>query len=367
VRIAQVVGTNGKGTTAVTLAAALEEAGSPSGAYLSPHVLSYTERVMLRGAFVSEEQFAAAMGEVIEIADANEVPASQFELLTAGALKLFADEALSWAVLEAGLGARYDATSAAAPEAVVLTNVGLDHTEYLGDTVEEISREKLASLSAGSVLILGTGDPRVVATARERCEEVGASLVEADTVEVPADLPPYAASDARLGLQAAEVLLGRALTGEQRTRAAQGIAGALPGRFEVHEVSGAPVVVDGAHNASGVEAALEAVRSAYGERPLVVVFGVLRDKDVGSMLTGLQKEAHALVLTLPEGERAADPAQLMREYAPRDHEGRRARVEPDIVKAVETAVDEVREENGVVLVTGSLSTAAPVLRWLREG
>ena len=369
VRIAQIVGTNGKGTTAVTLAAALEEAGSPSGAYLSPHVLSYTERVMLRGAFVSEEQFAAGMGEAIEVADTNDVPASQFELLTAGALTLFAGEGLNWAVLEAGLGARYDATSAAAPEAVVLTNVGLDHTEYLGETVEEISREKLASLSAGSILIVGSGDPRVVATARERCEEVGARLVEAatETEEVPADLPPYVARDARLGLRAAELLLDRALTGEERTRVARGIAGALPGRFEVHEVGGVPVVVDGGHNASGVEAALEAVRSAYGERPLVVVFGVLRDKDVGSMLTGLRKEAHALVLTLPEGERAADPAQLMREYGPRDREGRGARVEPDIVKAVEAAADETREEGGVVLVTGSLSTAAPVLRWLREG
>jgi dihydrofolate synthase/folylpolyglutamate synthase len=369
VRIAQIVGTNGKGTTAVTLAAALEEAGSPSGAYLSPHVLSYTERVMLRGAFVSEEQFAAAMGEAIEVADTNDVPASQFELLTAGALTLFAGEGLNWAVLEAGLGARYDATSAAAPEAVVLTNVGLDHTEYLGETVEEISREKLASLSAGSILIVGSGDPRVVATARERCEEVGARLVEAatETEEVPADLPPYVARDARLGLRAAELLLNRALTGEERTRVARGITGALPGRFEVHEVGGVPVVVDGGHNASGVEAALEAVRSAYGERPLVVVFGVLRDKDVGSMLTGLRKEAHALVLTLPEGERAADPAQLIREYGPRDREGRGARVEPDIVKAVEAAADETREEGGVVLVTGSLSTAAPVLRWLREG
>jgi dihydrofolate synthase/folylpolyglutamate synthase len=370
VRIAQVVGTNGKGTTAVALAAALEEAGSPSGAYLSPHVLSYTERVMLRGEFVSEEQFAATMGEVIDVADANDVPASQFELLTAGALKLFADEGLSWAVLEAGLGARYDATSAAVPEAVVLTNVGLDHTEYLGETVEEISHEKLASLSEGAVLILGSGDPRVIATARERCEDAGARLVEAATemreIYLPADLPPYAARDARLGLRAAEILLGRALTAEERARAARGIAGALPGRFEVHEVSCVPVVVDGGHNPSGLEATLEAVRSAYGERPLGVVFGVLRDKDVGSMLTRLRKEALVLVLTRPEGERAADPAQVMREHGPRDREGRGARVEPDIVKAVEAAVEETREKGGVVLVTGSLSTAAPALRWLRE-
>jgi dihydrofolate synthase / folylpolyglutamate synthase len=369
-RVAQVVGTNGKGTTAVSLAAALEAAGRPAGAYLSPHVLSYTERVMLRGEFVSEERFAAAMGEVIGVADANEVSASQFELLTSGALKLFADEGFSWAVLEAGLGARYDATSAAAPEAVLLTNVGLDHTEYLGETVEEISHEKLASLSAKAVLILGTDDPRVVAVARARCEEAGARLVErapqTDEPPLPADLPPYAARDTRLGLRAAEALLGQVLADEERVRAARSVSGALPGRFEVHEVRGVPVVVDGGHNPSGIKAALEAVRSAYGERPLGVVFGVLRDKDVGSMLTELRKEAHVLVLTRPEDERAADPVHLMREHGPRDRERRRARVTTDVGDALDKAVDETKKIGGVVLITGSLYTGAPVLRRLRE-
>src|ERR687893_650130 len=109
--IVQVVGTNGKGTTALTLAAALQEMGYPSGAFLSPHVLSYTERVVLHGSQVSEVEFAAAMGETIELADSNGIPASQFELLTAGALGMFAVSGLSWAVLEAGLGARHDATS----------------------------------------------------------------------------------------------------------------------------------------------------------------------------------------------------------------------------------------------------------------
>jgi dihydrofolate synthase / folylpolyglutamate synthase len=367
-RIAQVVGTNGKGTTAVALAVALGAAGAPAGVYLSPHLFSYTERVMIRNEFVSEEQFAAAMGEAMDAADANDVPASQFELLTAGTLKIFADEGISWAVLEAGMGARYDATTAAGPEAVVLTNVGLDHTEYLGETVEEISHEKLASLAAGAVLILGTDDPRVVALARRRCEEVGARLVEAATGEqsIPADLAPYAAHDAQLGLRSAEVLLGRALTREEREEVARAIVGALPGRFEVHEVRGVPVVVDGAHNPSGVRAALDGVRSAYGERPLGVVFGVLRDKDVGSMLTELRKEAHVLVLARPEDERAADPAHLMREHGPRDREGRRARVATDVVNALEAAVEETRRVGGVVLVIGSLYTGAPILRWLRE-
>ena len=365
-RVAQVVGTNGKGTTTVALAAALEVAGVSTGAYLSPHLLSYTERVMLRGEFLSEERFAATMGGVLSLADANGVPASQFELLTAGALAIFAEEGLSWAVLEAGLGARYDATSAASPEAVVLTNVDLDHMEYLGETVEEISHEKLASLSSGAVLIIGTDAPRVLAAARLRCTEVGARLVEAATGEIRGDLPPYVARDVWLGLRAAEVVLDRVFSGEERVRVARSIAGVLPGRFEVLHVRGVPVVVDGGHNPSGIRAALEAVRSVYGERPLGVVFGVLRDKDVGSMLSELRKEACVLVLTRPEGERAAEPAHLMREHGPRDSEGRRARVAVDARDALETAVEEIREKGGVVLVTGSLYTGVPVLRRLRE-
>jgi dihydrofolate synthase/folylpolyglutamate synthase len=111
--VVQVVGTNGKGTTAVALAAAFEAMGRPAGAFLSPHVLSYTERVLLGGGRVSEADFATAMGQTIEIADRNGIPVSQFEILTAGALAMFAEAGLSLAVLEAGLGARYDATSVA--------------------------------------------------------------------------------------------------------------------------------------------------------------------------------------------------------------------------------------------------------------
>jgi dihydrofolate synthase/folylpolyglutamate synthase len=141
---------------------------------------------------------------------------------------------------------------------------------------------------------------------------------------------------------------------------------ALPGRFEVHEVEGVPVVVDGGHNAAGIAAALAAVGSLYGGRPLAVVFGVLHDKDAGSMLTALRGEAQAIVLTRPEGERAADPAIVARDHEPLDLAGRRALVVEDAVEALNVAVGRVAAAGGVVLVTGSLSTAAPVLRWLRE-
>lgn len=367
-RTAQVVGTNGKGTTAVTLAGALEASGYPAGAYLSPHLISYTERVRLGGLEATEDEFAAGMGEAIRTADEHEIPASQFELLTAGALLMFAEAGLSWAVLEAGLGARYDATSAAEAEAVVLTNVGLDHMEYLGDTVEEIATEKLASLREGATLVLGSVEPVITELARQRCESVGARLVEAaeaslEIKEAP-QLAPYARRNVTLGLRAAEVLLGHEMMPEIRQRA---IARAtLPGRFEILEHLGAPVVVDGGHNPSGLAAALDGVRSVFGERPVAVVFGALRDKDIPSMLLALRGEANALTLTRPENARAAEPERVEREFGPRDARGRRAVLESEVGEAIDRSASEMSRAGGVVLVAGSLYTAAEALRHLRS-
>lgn len=365
----QVVGTNGKGTTAVSLMHALEATGRSSGVYLSPHVLSYTERVMLRGRSISEKEFAAAMGKAIEVADANGIPATQFELLTAGSLLAFRDAGLKWAVLEAGLGARHDGTSAAEPSAVVLTNVSLDHTEYLGGTVEEIAEEKLASLRPGTTLVLGTEDHRVLVAARRAGERVGASVVEheeAGGVDAVGDVS-YLARNERLGVRAAEVLIGRPLRPDERGSAlAAARSTRLPARFEVHEVHGVPVVVDGGHNPEGLEAALEAVRARYGDRRLGVVFGALKGKDIASMLNSLEREADVLVLACPanyEG-RALDPKRVEEEYGPRDSGGGRALVIDDTGEALRFAVKEMEKVDGVVLVTGSLYTGAGALGWL---
>jgi dihydrofolate synthase / folylpolyglutamate synthase len=366
-RVVQVVGTNGKGTTAVALAAALEWAGPSTGTYLSPHLLAYTERVRVGNRFVSEGEFAEGMDEAISVADARGIPASQFELLTAGAVKLFAGRGLDWAVLEAGLGARHDATTAAKPEAVVLTNVGMDHTEYLGETVEEISAEKLGGLADNGLLILGTDDPRVVAVARETSARRGARLVGGVAVDerLPSGLPPYLRHNVSLGIRAAEELVGTSLDRKALERVVEGVVGALPGRFEEFEVGGVPVVVDGGHNPSGIEASLAAVGARYPGRSLGVVFGALRDKDIRSMLSALRREADGLVLTRPDEGRALDPAQVMLEFEPRDRAGRPARVVPETARAVVAAAEEMRERNGVVLVTGSLYTGAAALRTLR--
>lgn len=371
-RVVQVVGTNGKGTTAVALSAALQELGHSSGAYLSPHVLSYTERVMIGGSFVSEGEFTRVMDEVISLADANDVPASQFELLTAGAIRLFYDARLDFAVLEAGLGARHDATSAAPAEAVVLTNVSLDHTEYLGASVEEISREKLASVRPGATLFLGTQDPTVVAIAREVAGAAKVRLVELPLAEQTHELlsmrglAPYVACNVRLGVRVAENIADRRLRTDDYQEVARRVVGVLPARFEIHEVGGVPVVVDGGHNVAGIRAALASVRQVYGSRPLGFVFGVLRDKDVAEMLAIMVEEGEFIILTRPTSERAADPEDLARELRRQGAGDRRYLVVTYAGDALDIAVEEMRKVDGVVLVTGSLYTGTAVLGALRE-
>lgn len=357
-RSIQVVGTNGKGTAAVVAAGALEATGVVAGAYLSPHVNSYTERVLLGDGFISEEEFAQGVGEVIRLADRHGIPASQFELLTAGAMKLFADRGLEWAVLEAGLGARYDATSAGESELLVLTNVSLDHTQQLGETVEEIAREKLAPLTKGMVLLLGTADGRVVGIARELCERTGAELAGVCAESAgPEELAGYQRRSAALGLRAAELALGRKLAPDERARAIR-VVRLLPARFEVRRCGGVPVVVDGGHNPAGIRAALAAVRERFGGRPLTVVFGVLQDKDIASMLDPLREGADSLYLVEPPSERAADPEWVGRTFDPRDSAGRPGRIERDVAAALRSAVSEAEVGGGVVLVTGSLYTCA---------
>lgn len=279
---------------------------------------------------------------------------------------MFHKAGLEWAVLEAGLGARHDATSAAQPEAVVLTNVSLDHTEYLGGTVKKIAEEKLASLRPGTVLVLGADEPQVVEVARGEAARVGVRIVEHEETGQQFVGVPYLVRNERLGARAAEALLGRPLRQEEREAA---LRVQLPARFEVHEVHEVPVVVDGGHNPKGLNAALEAVRRNYRGQPLGVVFGVLKDKDAVGMLNVLKREAAALVLTLPEnaGGRALDPWWLKKEYEPRDARGRRARVARNACDALRLAVGEMEKAGGVVLVTGSLYTGAGVLRWLRSG
>ena len=303
-----VVGTNGKSTATRRAAAFLAREGLAVGAYTSPHVSGWSERIQ-----VDEEDvdFETAIGRVR--AAAERIGATQFETLTAAALAEFAAARVDIAVVEAGLGGRLDATNVLDARIVVLTNVSLDHTEVLGDTREQIAKEKLAVVTAGAIVVLG--DPEWEELAREFA---AAQIVHAGDV----------------GRAAAEAFLGRELGGE--------VEAGLPGRLEF---SGDNVFA-GAHNPAGVEWLVARLpRDDY-----VICAAILADKNARSMVETLARVGSSFVATQTETERtlAADElAQLAREFF--------ADVEsvPDATTALDRALECARPGRGV-LVTGSL-------------
>jgi dihydrofolate synthase/folylpolyglutamate synthase len=303
-----VVGTNGKSTATRRAAAFLAREGLAVGAYTSPHVSGWSERIQ-----VDEEDvdFETAIGRVR--AAAERIGATQFETLTAAALAEFAAAGVDIAVVEAGLGGRLDATNVLDARIVVLTNVSLDHTDVLGDTRDQIAREKLAVVTAGATVVLG--EPEWEELAREFG---AAQIVHADDV----------------GRAAAEAFLGRELGGE--------VEADLPGRLEF---SGDNVFA-GAHNPAGIEWLIARLpRDDY-----VICAAILADKNARSMVETLARVGSSFVATQTETERtlAADElAQLAREFF--------ADVEsvPDATTALDRALERAQSGGGV-LVTGSL-------------
>jgi dihydrofolate synthase/folylpolyglutamate synthase len=359
-----VVGTNGKSSTTRMTAAILGAHGLRAGGYLSPHLVSFAERVRVGDADVAPGAFAAAVAQAAAAADKVErtlAPGdrvTQFELLTAAAYRLLADEGVAVAVVEAGLGGRFDATNVLDSRVQVLTNVGLEHTRWLGPTVADIAREKLDVVTSGGTLVVGAGlHPDALALARATCAERGAGLVVA-----PADpgLPvgasgAYQRRNFALARAAAEAFLGRLDDDAVRAAAA---AVTVPGRFQV--VAERPTtILDGAHNPSGMTALAETLAAFAGGRRTVACVSILDDKDAAGMLRELLPLCAEVVCTANANPRALPPATL--ESLCRQLGGPPARVVAEPRAALEAA-RAAAGEDGVAVATGSIYLVADLVR-----
>ena len=316
-RAVHVVGTNGKTTTTRMCAALLVAEGKTVGAYTSPHVTGWAERIQVNGEPVDLE---AALARVRPAAEA--VGATQFEALTAAALAEFRAARVAAAVVEAGLGGRLDATNVLDAPVVVLTNVDLEHTDVLGGTREEIAREKLAVIRPGAAAVLG--EPEWEELARE----AGAAAVVVT-----------GRSNLALAVAAAESFLGKEVDPAPAEEAT------VPGRLE--RVGDAPLEIwDGAHNLDGVGYMLARLPS----RRYVVVASILADKDADGMLAALSALGDMFVATRSTNSRALAAGELAAKA------GRffdRVETVPDPAEAVERA-RALAGTGGAVLVTGSL-------------
>jgi len=315
-----VVGTNGKSTTTRLTEALLADAGLTVGAYLSPHVRGWSERIRAAG---TEADFAAAV-EVVRAA-AESLGATQFEVLTAAALVAFAEAEVDVAVVEAGLGGRHDATNVVNTRVVVLTSVALDHMDVLGDTREAIAAEKLAVVQPGCTVVLGEPEWRELAA------ENGATTVVVT-----------GRSNLALAVAAAESFLGRPVD----PHAADDVL--LPGRLERRGER--PLEIwDGAHNLAGIGWLLPRLPSPP-PAGWTLVSSILRDKRPGMMLEALSVLGPTLVATESRNGRAL-PAEELAALASAHFE--RVETVPD-PRAARTRALELAGPGGATLVTGSL-------------
>jgi dihydrofolate synthase/folylpolyglutamate synthase len=342
-RAVHVVGTNGKSSTVRFTAALLEAHGVRTGSYLSPHLTSYAERIRVGDEDVPGRDFAAAIQRTAAAAEkvnrTSSEPVTQFELLTAAAFSELARREVEVAVVEAGLGGRWDATNVLGAEVVVLTNVGLEHTRWLGPTIADIAGEKLAVVRESATLVLGDDQPEVV----ELAQATGATIVRPAPVEI--DLPGYQ----RINFAAAAAAAG-AILGEPVHVFPPGLS--VPGRLQV--VAHDPLTIyDGAHNAPGIAALADSVPEGT-----VAVLSILDDKDAAEMLRALLPRLSAAVFTRAPNPRALPPSTLA-DLASKVG-GVRSEIEPDPRRAVERA-RELAGEKGTVLATGSIYLVAELL------
>ncbi len=363
-----VVGSNGKSSTTRMIAAILEAHGLRTGAYLSPHLVSFAERVRVADADSEADRFAAAVqraAHAAELVDRTLGPddcVTQFEALTAGALSELSEQQVDAAVIEAGLGGRFDATNVLSSSPVqVLTNVSLEHTRWLGPAIADIAAEKLDVVRPGATLVIGPDlHPDAMAVAERVAAERDARIVVGCAVD-----GPYPARNLALARAAAEAFLGEL---DPDVVAEVGARIAVPGRFEVAEWPEAPagdrsrLVLDGAHNPAGMDALVQALRPFLEGRPLVAVVAVLEDKDAASMLAALLPLCEQVVFCRIANPRALSPATLIslaRQTVGTG--GPTCHTERDPEAAVELG-RELAGPDGVVLVTGSIYLLADLLR-----
>ena len=366
-----VVGTNGKTSTTRMIAAILQSHGLEVGNYTSPHLISYSERVQVQGEDVSTHAFAAAIARAAHAAErVNRTlvegdHVTQFELMTAAAFWELARREVDVVVVEAGLGGRFDATNVIDSSIAVLTNVGLEHTRWLGPTVRDIATEKLAVLGEGSVLVVPSGLPQeMLNLARDATGERGAELILA---EPPVPEQALAASgdfqqqNFALARCAAEAYLTQ--TGV-RPRESDVIDAAarvcIPGRLQTIDTD--PLtVLDGAHNPAAADALAAALANLLNGRDAALVMGVLEDKDAAAMLARLLPYFQCAWFTAPPSARALSPSALA--SLARQLGFEQAVCEPNPTRALRAAREWAAARGGgaAVVATGSVYLVGDLL------
>jgi len=375
-------GTNGKGSVSAMISAILTQSGYRVGFYSSPHLVDFEERFRIGPEMISRGRVIDLMARVKAVVDHREPP-TFFEYTTAMALLYFRDERTDLAIMEVGLGGRLDATNVIQPLVSIITNISMEHTEYLGSTIEQIAYEKAGIIKPGVPVVSAAKQPEVIRLFEETCrgrespfhlsgrdfrilqqEEVCSFEGFGRRVTgLRANLEgPIQKQNMSLALAALTQLEPRGFSwNEDAIR--EGLSRIYwPGRFQsVHRDP--TVVVDGAHNPAALVSLKETLADRFPGKKIVLVLGIMHDKDIAEMIGIIAPSAYEIICTRPDYARAAEPAVLF-QYAQQAHA--RVSMTDHLGDAVDRAMDRALQLDGVVVVAGSLFTVGETIAWFRS-
>ncbi|MBR3243909.1 MAG: bifunctional folylpolyglutamate synthase/dihydrofolate synthase [Parasporobacterium sp.] len=377
-------GTNGKGSTAAFLSSILKEAGYKTGLFTSPYIETFNERMQINNENISDEELAEITTWIRPFADSMEDAPTEFELNTAICMVYFKRNNCDIVVLEVGMGGELDSTNVIdSPEAAVITAIGLDHTEELGDTIEKIAKTKSGIIKPGCSAVLYRQAESVMEVIREKCRETGVELfvsepqnvnplsmdIEGQTFSYPGYgklriplIGTYQLNNVSLALKTVEAMQKRGWniskeaveTGLKKTK--------WPGRFEV--ILREPLmIVDGAHNPHGIRATSESLRTVFPEKKLVFLFGVMADKDYPDMLDQILPMAKEVCCVTPDNPRALPAKDLAKVI---EESGVKATPYDTIGEAVESVIQKAKDAKTSAVALGSLYMIGDIKTYIKN-
>ncbi|MDO4203259.1 MAG: folylpolyglutamate synthase/dihydrofolate synthase family protein [Selenomonadaceae bacterium] len=375
-----ITGTNGKGSVTAMLSSILSESGCSTGAFTSPHLFRYTERMTIDGEEISEDEFAAAANSVRASVEAmleeNEECPTQFEFLTAMAFYYFAKKNVDYAVIEVGLGGLLDSTNVIVPEVAAITNVTLEHADKCGGTLEGIARHKAGIIKAGVPVVTGAEGAAVDIIAK-RADELdsrlylnnrefkvqnsagteaddGQTLLFSDMTGCRIAYHLKMIAEYQMKNSAVAIMTAKLISGNDGRVTDLSIQKGLeksfwPGRFEIFSIGNDKIVIDGAHNPAGIAALRKSLDITFPRAKRLFLLGILRDKAVSSMIKILLRPEDRVVVTSPDSDRAATPEEIVE----RIHDSEVIAVSGDRKKALDIALNE-QGSGELLVITGSL-------------
>ncbi len=374
-----IAGTNGKGSVAAFISSVLKEAGYKVGLYTSPHLVRFTERLKINGDEISRDEAARLIFRIKEAFVPDEPP-TFFEAVTAMAIIYFSEQETDIDVMEVGMGGRLDATNVVNPIVSVITNIGLEHQQFLGSRLIDIAREKAGIIKEGVDLITGVSQPEIIRffldTTREKRSpffRIGEHIryrmcngkinyygINQTLKGIESGIRGiFQPRNVAIAIGALEIVKER---GFQIPEDAiyRGIKKTFwPGRM--HVLSGPrKIILDGAHNPFAIRMLAKAIKKEFAGKRFVLVMGVMKDKDIKGMLSKIVPLAHHVIYTRPLYSRSA-PAELLEFYGRKFHKS--GEIVSDLKDAINRA-GEVAKEEDLILITGSLFTVGEALAYL---